>query len=513
MKYLFVITAALLLLAGFGTWLSFPDSASEVPVIYWVTDPNPARELQVEGFHEWLIERGHVGEDGKPLVELKLDVSNADVSKKVIQSVSGVGGELMDLSGGEGLQLFKAMGVVADITEEAEQLGFASSATYPAVESEITVDGRQFMFPCNVYATQYWYNKATFEAHGQPLPPDRWTLEEFEQRGKAFVEAANEGRRPGDRVFFVNVVDPQQVYRSLGLSTYNQTMTACDLDDPRYARTLTMIRKWRDEDRIIPSPDDVQSFDAAAGYGGLGPQLFARGNYAMMPSGRYMLIQFRRFGDLELGVTEPPHGGFPVTRIGTRAAAVYAGGAHPELASLFLAYLASEDYSMQIVHDADALPPNPAVTQTEAFLRPPDHPNEWGVHEKFARAINDIGIGGAYSRFILSSVVDRELTWFRDQFDEGHISAELAARQTADSVNRLIADNVRRNPALQAPFEKALALQRQIDERLESGQPIPRSWISNPFYLRYYEAQGMLEEDGPASADKEIAIDQEGASI
>jgi len=99
----------------------------------------------------------------------------------------------------------------------------------------------------------------------------------------------------------------------------------------------------------------------------------------MFRCGRYGLIQLREFSlerrkdnrpALQLAVSEPPHGGFPNTSTGTRAAAVYKGGKHRDLAKYFLAYLASEDYNMNIVRDADALPPNPAVTKSEAYLRP-----------------------------------------------------------------------------------------------------------------------------------------------
>ena len=58
--------------AGAATLLTEPDMASDVPVIYWSTDPNPARIKQVDQFHEWLVESGHTTMDGRPNVELRL---------------------------------------------------------------------------------------------------------------------------------------------------------------------------------------------------------------------------------------------------------------------------------------------------------------------------------------------------------------------------------------------------------------------------------------------------------
>ncbi|HQY89894.1 MAG TPA: hypothetical protein PK402_14675, partial [Tepidisphaeraceae bacterium] len=58
MKYVFLVAFILLLLASLVTW-SISPSASETPVIYWVTDSNPARIDQVKLFHDWLIKNGH----------------------------------------------------------------------------------------------------------------------------------------------------------------------------------------------------------------------------------------------------------------------------------------------------------------------------------------------------------------------------------------------------------------------------------------------------------------------
>ena len=56
--------------------------------------------------------------------------------------------------------------------------------------------------------------------------------------------------------------------------------------------------------------------------------------------------------------------------LGRRALGIYAGGQHIEQAKVFQSYLASEDYNMQIVRDADALPPNPHYTRTLAWEKP-----------------------------------------------------------------------------------------------------------------------------------------------
>ena len=57
MKRLFLICFLSLATAGMITRLTEPDMGSEVPVIYWATDANPARIEQVDKFHKWFQSR------------------------------------------------------------------------------------------------------------------------------------------------------------------------------------------------------------------------------------------------------------------------------------------------------------------------------------------------------------------------------------------------------------------------------------------------------------------------
>ena len=75
MKTLFASLFVIMVIASVGTVLTLPDAQTDVPVIYWVTAPNPARIEQIELFHEWLVHNGHTTEDAKPCVELRLDTA------------------------------------------------------------------------------------------------------------------------------------------------------------------------------------------------------------------------------------------------------------------------------------------------------------------------------------------------------------------------------------------------------------------------------------------------------
>jgi len=488
-KHLFLAVFVGLVGASLATWLSMPGMRSDVPVIYWVTDPNPARVEQVALFHQWMEKNGY------PRCELRVDTANNTDQKKLIQGVSGVGGEIMDV--GTTMRYLNAVGLLEDVTEAARKLGCDPSKTYPALESQIAIDGRQYLFPCNVFVQLYWVNKSLFRKYGLPLPPKTWDFETFERLGRQFVQAAN---RSADRltVFFADRAQPPLVdimRRSLGLSIFNETGTGCALDDPRHARVLRLILKWTKDDHILPSAADEASFSVEAGYGGAVFQLFNSGNYAMIRSGRHVLIQLREFGRLELGVSHLPCAQLDNTLIQTRAAAVYRGASpqRKSLAEYFQAFLDSEEYNLHIVKDADGLPPDPQYTRIEAFLRPPDYPNEWGCHEAFAEAARTIAIAPSFSPFVLDTVVNRIEIETLDAVLAGLYSPEEAVRLEAQRIQREIELCLSETPSLQARFQELLARQQEIDRRLAEGKKIPLGWIENPFHARYYAEKGLVE--------------------
>lgn len=582
MKYIFLVLAGVLLLAGYMTARWMPDAQSEVPTIYWVTDSNPARQEQVKLFHQWMVDQGHFdtlalaeekeagkffdrnsspeirrilrevnpnhaalfdwAEDRKievawpvtiklPKAQLKLDMANSERTKKVIQGVSGVAGDVQDMGSGVDLRYYRDIGLNTDVTEDAKRLGFDLSKTYPALESELALRGadgelRQYQFPCNVNSSLYFVNRATFEQYNQPLPPTNWTLEEFERRGKAFVNAANEGLSK-QKVFFANALDFETLRRTYGGSRFNETGTAPALDEATVKAMKTQYR-WSEGEgwRLMPNAGDRASFTTESGYGGADAQLFShddrsKGQYGLFHTGRYLLIQFREIDaarvargepKLDMDVVNPPHELFLSTGIATRAAMVYSQGKHKDLAVLFLSFLASKEYNDQIVKDGDALPPNPIYTETEAYKHPPEHPTEWRVHEPFARAATTIAVGNSYSRFVQSATADRIESSWRDKYMNNLIPAEKAIESASEEINyeikrKLAEDSLREQPVLNPLYEILVERQKQINdlkekiaEDLKASVPIPEEhkipadWIENAFHLAYYGQLGWLKQ-------------------
>lgn len=511
MKYLFLLVLLILILAGTATVFTEPDQHSDVPVIYWATDLSSARFRQVDLFHQWLIDQGHTTPDGKPICELRLDlIGRADNSKKLVQSVAGVASDVMDCSIGQ----MHALGVIEDVTDQAHELGFDLSQTYASLEPELVRDGKQYGFPCNVSVICFWVNKERFEELGMDPPPAEWDYDAFERIGRAFVSRANP---PGERqtVFFCDNPTGYRAYvfllnmiRSRGLSVFNETMTRCTLDDPRFAEALTKLRQWVYEDHLMPSAAEEASISAESGFSGASLSLFYDGRYGMIFNGLWSLIRLREFDQpMQLSVSQFPNapGGFANNLVGTRAAAVYKGSRHKDMASLFLAFLASESYNTQIVEDADALPPNPAFTQLDAFRYPPEHPNEWGTHEAFSDAAQRFGIANDESPFVPVVTVMRLMSDGRDKVmtDPPMASAEQAAREVAEAINAEIELSLTESESRQALYDTLCKRQAEIDRRRSVGAPVPLEWITNPFYQKYYVAMGWAERSGESSGEDE----------
>ncbi len=497
MKYIFIGTLLILVFASILVKSMQPDAHSKVPVLYWSTDPNPARTAQIEVFQQWLKKTYSNEVD----FVMKVDTVNTDNSKVIIQGVSGVGSDIIGHCGGPNMRFREAVGILEPITQVAKKMGFGLDKTFSVLAPDLTVGGEQYAFPLNVTAPQLWVNVDVFEKYGMKSPPSRWSIEEFEKIGKELIARANivDGKdvTPDKRVFLVSNLQANILARSMGVDEFNETLTASQADNPTYMRALRLIHKWTEEDRILPSEADRQAFSTEAGYGGQTYQMFANGNYAMLNSGRYALIQLREFNDgkgLNLKVVEFPNGGFPNTTIGTRAAAVYKGGKNIELAYYFMQYLASPEYNNTIIADADALPPNPEAMKTEEFLRPKNYPNEWGCHEAFANAANNIAIPAAFSPFVLDNTVNLERSRAEGEFKANRITPEEAAAKIQRRVNNEIQIFLKENPHLIPEYEKRLKIQEKIDQYKKDGTKMPAEWIYNPFYKKYYKEKGMIEE-------------------
>lgn len=495
MKKLFIICFVCLIIASAVTYLTIPAIRSDIPILYWVTKPNPVRQKQVEAFHRWLKKNNY------PEFELRLDIANDDYTKLIIQGVSGIAADIIDVPSnifGGGLHYFQQIGLLEDITDSAIEMEFDLSHTFENMRTELMVDDRQYAFGGNVWLNMCWVNVDTLKKYDIEIPPERWDFDTFERIGKEFVAKANKGLDEQE-YFFTYWIDRRAMYRSLGLSIFNETLTACTMDDPRYAEVLKRFYKWTFVDHLRPTKGQAESFVTASGFGGFevasANYLFYKGNYATITGGRYMIIRFREFEKpMNLRVVEQPNGGFPNVYGRPRAIAIYAGSKNKELAKYFMAFLASEDYADTVVENGDSLPPNPKYTDSEKFNKPAEYPNEWFCHKPFAEAGKNIAMPPVHSPFVLYTTVHRIENEMWEGFTVARIySAEEAGKLTTDKINAEIQRTLDERADLKIIYDEKIKLQQKIDLYKREGKKIPGEWIDNHFLKKYYKFKGWLE--------------------
>lgn len=167
MKKVFLIILFLLAAAMVYTELSQYEDAPPYPVLSWKTGICPERYVQVELFREWLRKEGYVDKNGNPLFDIKLEAES--IQSTMIQAVSGVGADILDRVPTDA---FAAMGILEDITDFAAANGMGISDTYPAMESLVSLNGRQYAYPCNLAVYVLWSNVDLFRKLGMEPPPE-----------------------------------------------------------------------------------------------------------------------------------------------------------------------------------------------------------------------------------------------------------------------------------------------------------------------------------------------------
>ncbi len=507
MKVLFHFMLLLIFLGGLASYLTQPGIRTGVPVLYWASGSGPVRRDQVNLFHDWLVKNGHVRADGRPVVRLALDAGGRGAFKQMIQGVSGVAS---DLQYGTMPYMQKA-GMLQDITEIALAGGFDPSRTYARCLPDFVVDGRQYGFPSGVYVVNLWVNVETFRKYHLEPPPRFWNYEEFEALGKEFVARANRGR---DRhtVFFLdsffsglNQRFIRAMHRDSGLDDFNETFTKCTLDDKRYADVLERIHRWTFELRLVPTAADMASFETDANYGGSSWSLFYKGTYGMISSSRGMVYRLRQVPDPpRIAVSYYPHDDFLSVNPVVQPIGIYKLTKHPREAELFFRFLTSREYNEYIVRTANTLPPLPEYTKTEEFMRPREHPNEWGVHVAEVESLENYAIPRPHCPF-----VPLEPTWtFKRQALEkviaGIASPKEAVAWAARQINNEMQRTVKESTRLRAQYDELRERQQKIDVHKQEGSPIPETLIKNPFHRYYYDFKGMLTEDEEAAKQAEL---------
>ena len=423
------------------------ESPEDTVVLRWATDPNPARDRQVAAFT-----------NANPGISVTTE--SGDPTKLLVQCATGVGPDLLDLKE----PLFETMvraGLLLDLTEPAKQYGFAPDKTFPAIRPTLSVDGRQFRFPCNVNAQAVIFNKAVFDDYQLPYPQQDWTWDDFAELGRAIRETPSKsGRKHIPLVNWNSSFLFADLLMAHGGRYFSEDGLVCLLDSPEAIAAFQHYHDLMFKHRVMPTPEQSAAMSGQGGWNSGGINWFASGEAAMIIIGRWFSVQALRFPQLQGQLAAVPLPRFPdhPSRgfIEARGLGVNAKTKHPEAALKFLSYLAGPDYGALIIKDGDSLPPGAAMARDGAALTNEHFPDA-DFHQTFIDAASNAQPIDT-SPFIDSAQVQRWIAEFLERLENRVASPSELAVQLTTEINRAIARNIERDSRLR---QRAEALRRE----------------------------------------------------
>jgi len=410
----------------------------------WATDLNPARKVQAQRFTD-----AHPG--------IRVTVEPAGDEKLLAQCHAGTGPDLIDLHQEQQMHRMHRAGILMDLTPHADRMGFGLDDTYPALRDCLSIDGRQYRFPCNVTANCIIYNRRVLDDHGVAVPTNGWTWNDFVRTAKAIRDTPSAS---GDEHLPLAVPSaPWMLFDLLvghGARFYSDDGLTCTLDAPPAVAAMTLYHDLMHVHRVLPTPAEAAAVSGEGGWGTQGVQWFSTQRTAMIVIGRWYTVQLPHYPDLigRLGSVRLPRvpGRRSVAMANTRGPGINVNTDKPHEAMLFLRYLASEEYNRLIIEDGDSLPPNPKYARTGADLVNAVAPDP-SFHQTFIDAM-ETARPLDFSPFVDGGLVHR---WLRERLGQvenriarpGEAMASLAAE-----VNQRIRRNLAERPDLRERFRR-----------------------------------------------------------
>jgi len=454
MKKVFAILAAIAALLWSIAVVTLDRGERGKINLRWATDPNPARLVQTGLF-------------GETYPELTVSVEAGAMEKLLVQCATGTGPDIIDIYNAAQMSGYVKAGLLLDLTPYAETMGFGPDKTYPSLRDGLSVEGKQYRFPCNVAVNAMVYNKDVFDDHDIPYPEQGWTYDDFIAIGKQFATPGKSGKTHLAIANYDSLALFRDIYWGHGGTYYRDNGLASNMDSPAAIEAMQLYHDMLHVHGVIPTPEVASSMSAQGGWGSGGITWFSNERAAMIDIGRWYLIMIVNYPGIseKLGVVPLPRvGNRPSCGfIDARAAGVNAKSPHREEALKFLQYLADEPYNRLIVKDGDSLPPNPAYAQNGQALINSAKPDPT-FHQVFIDAAANarpIDI----SPFIDALQAER---WLSERIArvENNPGVEIAPlmQDLAREVNRRIRRNLERNRNLQEKYAQV------------TGTPYVRNW-------------------------------------
>lgn len=443
MKYFFSSVLIGLLLWSLIMALTGPAAVndSRVPLV-WVSDDNPARRAQIDLFN---------GQNDR--ARISLDPESSGKEKVVVQCLSGVGPDLLDIFDGFELTAFVKAGIVLDITDELKSRGISiKDDTWNAASTTALLDGRAYGFPRSVSVDALLFNKNLFDQRGISYPGVFVTGDQFLELAKALTVKDPDGRTVKFGFQF-EWWQYRDFLRQWGAQIYSDDGTRCLLDSPEAIAAVQYMHDLIWLHHVTPTPSEASALSSGGGYGTGKINVFGSGQAAMALAGRWWLPTLRNeanFPGLRVGVSECQFGSVRQHRGYCAVTAVNRFSPHRKEALEFLLFMASPQYNQLINRQADSMGPVKKWSESEDFVSRTEFPDEeynrvW--IEAMKRSIPD-----EVSPFISGAAANRIIMRQLDLVRNNLKSASEAMQTAARLINEEITASVGRDPELKKVY-------------------------------------------------------------
>lgn len=442
MKFVFAGAFGLLVLLSVVAWALRPAPPDGRIPLVWVTDPSPARQEQLD-----LFNRLHSG------YELRLDPSNLEMQKVIVQSIGGVGPDLFTAYDNFGLSAAVKAGIAWDVTDALTSAGIDFSRdVWNAARQTFMYEGRIYGFPGNAATDAVWFHRDLFDEAGIPYPEGPMTWEEFLPIARRLTVRDERGRAKQYGFLFDPAAHWLQFVMQWGGSFYTPDGTRCTLDSPEAIAAATFMHDLIFRHRVTPSVTELNAMATQGGWGMNDISFLGGKRVAMALGGRWWLSSLRQYKGLRLGVFECPHAARRVFRGYGKSIIINRHSPRREAALEVFRYLAGRPYNELINDQADALAPMKRFCEGPRFLHNPAYPEEDYNH--VWRSVMEHTEPEQVSPFVNGQIVARIMARQFDMFKTGQKSPEETMRSITREVNAEIRRTLEINPELRARWER-----------------------------------------------------------
>lgn len=408
-------------------------------VLTWATDDTPIRRAQVELFNKL-----------NPDLLLKIDPTNRDQNKVIVQSLGGVGPDVFDMSGTE-LAIFVNSGIALDVTAELRDIGVDPDRdVWEAAKALYRFNGRDYGVPLNLDTVALLYNKDHFDEAGVSYPSGNPTWEEVVDLAKTMTRRSADGQV--ERYGLLYWWNWRDFFALMGERVFSEDGKKVTVDSPAGLRAVRLMSDFAFKHRVAPTSAENSAMATVGGWGGGNEGRFVAGRASMVFGPRYFTAHFRRARNLRVGVAALPIASGGCNPVRGRVLGINARSPRRAAALRFLAYVAGPDYNRLNNDMADGVGGIARYTKEPGFLYNPRFPEEksnleWREAMLAARPDRT-------SPFVSNNAVDAAMQFQLDLVAQGRKTPEQALKDAKIEIEKRMMRNLRDHRTLRRQFEQ-----------------------------------------------------------